>query len=72
MLAREHWVRVPELTAGERSGLFAMEDALRLARARSSGRKLGRPKGSLGVSRLDGKEDAPSPSPAGSSSCAVA
>ena len=28
-----------------------------IARARSSGRKLGRPKGSLGVSRLDGKED---------------
>ena len=28
MLAREHWVRVPELTAGERSGLFAMADAL--------------------------------------------
>ena len=28
MLAREHWVRVPELTAGERSGLIAMEDAL--------------------------------------------
>ena len=28
-----------------------------LARARSSGRKLGRPNGSLGVSRLDGKED---------------
>ena len=28
-----------------------------LARARASGRKLGRPKGSLGVSRLDGKED---------------
>ena len=28
MLAREHWIRVPELTAGERSGLFAMEDAL--------------------------------------------
>ena len=28
MLAREHWVKVPELTAGERSGLFAMEDAL--------------------------------------------
>ena len=28
-----------------------------LAKARSSGRKLGRPKGSLGVSRLDGKED---------------
>ena len=27
MLAREHWVRVPELTAGERSDLFAMEDA---------------------------------------------
>ena len=27
-----------------------------LARARSSGRKLGRPKGLLGVSRLDGKE----------------
>ena len=26
-------------------------------RSRSSGRKLGRPKGSLGVSRLDGKED---------------
>ena len=28
-----------------------------LARARASGRKLGRPKGSLGVSRLDGKEE---------------
>ena len=28
-----------------------------LARARASGRKLGHPKGSLGVSRLDGKED---------------
>ena len=28
-----------------------------LARARASGKKLGRPKGSLGVSRLDGKED---------------
>ena len=28
-----------------------------LAQARSSGRKLGRPKGSLGVSRLNGKED---------------
>ena len=28
-----------------------------LARARSAGRKLGRPKGSLGVSRLDGHED---------------
>ncbi len=29
-----------------------------LAKARASGRKLGRPKGSLGVSRLNGKEDA--------------
>ena len=28
-----------------------------LAKARASGRKLGRPKGSLGVSRLDGKEN---------------
>ena len=28
-----------------------------LARARASGKKLGRPKGSLGVSRLDGRED---------------
>ena len=28
-----------------------------LAKARSSGWKLGRPKGSLGVSRLDGKQD---------------
>ena len=28
-----------------------------LAKARASGRKLGRPKGSLGVSRLDGKDD---------------
>ena len=28
-----------------------------LAKARSSGKKLGRPKGSLGVSRLDGRED---------------
>ena len=29
----------------------------RLAKARASGRKLGRPKGSPGVSRLNGKED---------------
>ena len=28
-----------------------------LARAKDSGKTLGRPKGSLGVSRLDGKED---------------
>ena len=28
-----------------------------LAKARAAGRKLGRPKGSLGVSRLDGKQD---------------
>ena len=28
-----------------------------LAKARASGKTLGRPKGSLGVSRLDGKED---------------
>jgi len=28
-----------------------------LARAKASGRKLGRPKGSLGVSRLDGRDD---------------
>ena len=28
-----------------------------LAKARAPGRKLGRPKGSLGVSRLDGKDD---------------
>ena len=28
-----------------------------LAKAKTSGRKLGRPKGSLGVSRLSGKED---------------
>ena len=28
MLTREHWVRVPELTAGEDSGLLAMKDAL--------------------------------------------
>ena len=28
-----------------------------LAKARTSGKKLGRPKGSLGVSRLDGRED---------------
>ena len=35
--------------------IVAVLDAL--AKAKSSGRKLGRPKGSLGVSRLDGKED---------------
>ncbi len=28
MLARKHWVRVSELTVGERSGLLAMADAL--------------------------------------------
>ena len=28
-----------------------------LAKARASGKKLGRPRGSLGLSRLDGKED---------------
>ena len=31
MLAREHWVRVPELTAGERSGLFAKEETPSMA-----------------------------------------
>ena len=35
--------------------IVAILDAL--AKARASGQKLGRPKGSLGVSRLDGKED---------------
>ena len=35
--------------------IVAILDAL--AKARASGRKLGRPKGSLGVSRLNGKED---------------
>ena len=31
MLAGDHWVRVPELTAGERSGLFAMGRTLSTA-----------------------------------------
>ena len=35
--------------------IVAILDAL--AKAKASGRKLGRPKGSLGVSRLNGKED---------------
>ena len=35
--------------------IVAILDAL--AKARSSGRKLGRPKGWLGFSQLDGKED---------------
>ena len=35
--------------------IVAILDAL--AKARASGRKLGRPKGSLSVSRLNGKED---------------
>ena len=38
-----------------RTQRLAILDAL--AKARFSGRKLGRPKGSLGVSRLNGKED---------------
>ena len=38
-----------------RGQIVAILDAL--AKARSSGRKLGRPKGSLDVSRLNGKED---------------
>ena len=43
------------LPARSRGQIVAVLDAL--AQARSSGRKLGRPKGSLGVSRLNGKED---------------
>ena len=35
--------------------IVAILDAI--AKARASGQKLGRPKGSLGVSRLNGKED---------------
>ncbi len=44
--------RSPAHPAGPR-----LSSSSRLAPARASGRKLGRPKGSLGVSRLDGKED---------------
>ena len=40
ILAREHWLRVPELAAGERSGLFAMQDALYASRRRT-GRRAG-------------------------------
>ena len=44
MLAREHWVRVPELTAAERSGLFAMRGRpLRLLPARGRPGALGGP-----------------------------
>ena len=38
-------------------GLISERTREGLAKARSSGRKLGRPKGSLSVSRLNGKED---------------
>ena len=38
-------------------GLISERTGEGLAKARASGRKLGRPKGSLGVSRLDGKQD---------------
>ena len=57
VLQRGDRLVVSELSRLGRSlGQFvAILDAL--AKARSSGRKLGRPKGSLSVSRLDGKED---------------
>ena len=38
-------------------GLISERTREGLAKARASGKTLGRPKGSLGVSRLDGKED---------------
>ena len=51
-LARVHWVRVAELTAGEPSGLFAMEGRpLRLLPARGRPRAVG---GSLGEHRPPG------------------
>ena len=45
------------LFAGLERDLISERTREGLARARSTGKKLGRPKGSLGVSRLDGKED---------------
>ena len=48
-------LRVSTAQQDVRSQRLAILDAL--AKARSSGRKLGRPKGSLGVSRLNRKED---------------
>ena len=38
-------------------GLISERTREGLARARASGRRLGRPKGALGVSRLDGREE---------------
>ena len=57
VLQRSDRLVVSELSRLGRSlgQIVAILDAL--AKARSSGRKLGRPKGSLGVSRLNGKED---------------
>ena len=42
---------------GELRGLISERTREGLAKARASGRKLGRPKASLGVSRLDGKKE---------------
>ena len=50
------YLRVSTAQQDARRQRRAILDAL--AKARASGRKLGRPKGSLGVSRLNGKEDA--------------
>ena len=52
-----HHVRLRAFIAGVERDLISERTREGLARARASGKKLGRPKGSLGVSRLDGKED---------------
>ena len=52
-------MRIPTATGGRGSVTTPPTRPPRegLAKARASGKTLGRPKGSLGVSRLDGKED---------------
>ena len=57
MVGRRRDLAPAQVRAEGKRDLISERTLEDLAKAKSSGRKLGRPKGSFGVSRLSGKED---------------